>query len=187
MEVDFCQFLLLCHNLIGRVLLYVICLVGCWFSDCQGPWADMASRRPQLCTSVHKIAKSGVLAGQPHRSLTSLTPLWTPRVCAFIGNGGQTDEVLWSMKPCCLVWRRQHNLPRRSPSPGQLQACKKANTGNKLHGKGMKEEVPVMNSEISSLACIRFLLRQLWPMIEGDASSCKFQRRPGVSLDSSSL
>lgn len=165
------------------------CLSGCAFGSATvGVLGRTWPREDLNCaTSVHKNTKSGVLAGLPHRSLTFLTPLWTLRVCAFIGHGGQTDEVLWSMKPGCLVWRRQHNLPRRSPSPGQLQACKKANTGGELYGKGMKEEVPVMNSEISSLACIRFLLRQLWPMIEGDAPSSEFKRRPGVSLDSSSL
>lgn len=55
------------------------------------------------------------------------------------------------------------------------------------YGKEMKEEVPVMNSEISSPACVHSLLRQLWPMIEGDAPSGEFKRSPGVSLDSSSL
>lgn len=137
MEVDFCQFLLLCHNLIGRVL-YVIWLpvwLCCWLSDCQGPWSDMALRRPQLCTSVHKIAKSGVLAGQPHRSLTSLTPLWTARVCAFIGSGGQTDEVLWSMKPGCLVWRRHTTCPDVHPHPGSSRPVKRQTQATSYMGR----------------------------------------------------
>lgn len=186
MEVNFCH--LLCHCLIHLYVSWLPVWLCRWFSDCRGPWADMTLRRPRLCHVCPLKTKRVVFSrGKPHCPLTFLTPLWTTRVCAFIGNGGQTDEVLRSMKPSCLAWQRHFNLPRRSPSPGQLQACKKANTGRELHGKGLKEEVPVMNSEISSPACIHFLLRQLWPMIEGDALSSRFKRRPGVFLDSSSL
>lgn len=88
-----------------------------------GSWSGHGLVRPSIVALMSiKIQRLGFSRATPP-SFTFLTPLWTPRVCIFIGNGGQVDEVLWIIN-LVVSFIEVANLPLLSPLPGQLWACK---------------------------------------------------------------
>lgn len=97
-----------------------------------------------------KIQRVGLQPATPP-SFTFLTPLWTPRICIFIGSGGQVDEVLRIIYPRVLVsFTEASTCPRLHPHLGSSGPVK-----HKHRESGIW--VGKMNSQISSPLCILYL------------------------------
>lgn len=131
-----------------------------------GSWSGHGLIRPPVAALMSiKIQRLGFSRATPP-SFTFLTPLWTPRVCIFIGNGGQVDEVLWIIN-LVVSFIEVANLPLLSPLPGQLWACKTQTQRGDM-GRKWKKRYSWWTQRSHRLLCILYL-HQLSPMIEGDA------------------
>lgn len=88
-----------------------------------GSWSGHGLVRPSIAALMSIKIQRLAFSRETPPSFTFLTPLWTPTVCIFIGNGGQVDEVLWIIN-LVVSFIEVANLPLLSPLPGQLWACK---------------------------------------------------------------